>query len=258
MILGRISKGERIEKFETLRQRKDGTQILMSLTISPIRDEAGNIVGASKIGRDVSDLRQSQERQILLLREMNHRIKNLFAVAGGVVALSARAAVSTEEMAADILSRLSALSRAHELILPANDRRSVGTSLKNLIEAVLRPYQGNDNRITMEGPDISCGANSTESFALLFHEFATNSVKYGALSSESGRIHISWTVTERLELVWRENVPLYLAAEDEGSNGFGSFLVVATMRSLDGTFDRRRIEDDFIVSLSLPLERLAN
>ena len=87
VILERIGRGERIERMETVRQRKDGSQIFVSLTISPIRNPQGVIVGASKIGRDISDLKRSQERQALLLREMNHRVKNLFAVANGVVAL---------------------------------------------------------------------------------------------------------------------------------------------------------------------------
>lgn len=77
LILSRIARGERIKRFETIRQRKDGTKFYVSLTVSPIRDSNGKVIGASKIGRDISDVRESLDRYELLLREMNHRVKNL-------------------------------------------------------------------------------------------------------------------------------------------------------------------------------------
>src|SRR5690606_7458914 len=92
----------------------------ISLTISPIRAADGRIVGASKIARDISGVVQARERQQLMLREMSHRIKNLFALAGGVVSLSARMAETPEEMARAVRSRLDALSRAHDLTLSAS------------------------------------------------------------------------------------------------------------------------------------------
>ena len=90
----RIRRGERVEHYDTIRQRKDGTLIDISLTISPLRDPKGKIIGASKIARDISERRRAEERQRLLLREMDHRIKNLFALASGVVGLSARSATT--------------------------------------------------------------------------------------------------------------------------------------------------------------------
>jgi PAS domain S-box-containing protein len=94
MILERIRRGERIEHYETVRQRKDGTLVDISLTVSPIRNWNGLVVGASKIARDITDRRRAQERQDLLLWEMDHRIKNLFALAMSVVTLSARSPTS--------------------------------------------------------------------------------------------------------------------------------------------------------------------
>ena len=98
-ILAKIHRGERIEHFETVRQRKDGSLIDISLTISPIRKSRGKIVGASKIARDITELKKARERQHLLLREMSHRVKNLFALSGSIVGLSARSAKSPHELA---------------------------------------------------------------------------------------------------------------------------------------------------------------
>jgi PAS domain S-box-containing protein len=97
-ILEKIHRGERIEHFETVRQRKDGSLVDISLTISPIRNSRGKIVGASKIGRDITELRKARDRQHLLMREMSHRVKNLFALSGSIVGLSARSAKSPQSL----------------------------------------------------------------------------------------------------------------------------------------------------------------
>ena len=117
-ILGRIRRGERVEHYETIRRRKDGTLVDVSLTVSPIRNRRGEIVGASKIARDISERRRVEEQQRLLLREMNHRVKNLFSLASGVVGLTARYATTPAEMAEAVRQRIAALARAHELTLP--------------------------------------------------------------------------------------------------------------------------------------------
>src|SRR5690606_34047237 len=117
-LLTRLRRGERIEHFETIRLRKDGSLIDVSLAISPIRDASGRIIGASKIARDITERRRAEEHYRMLMREMNHRIKNLFALAIGIVAISARSAGSVKELASAVRERLGALARAHSLTLP--------------------------------------------------------------------------------------------------------------------------------------------
>jgi PAS domain S-box-containing protein len=97
-ILARIRRGEKIDHYETIRQRKDGRFVDISLTVSPIRDLRGNVIGASKIARDISDRKRAEERQDLLLSEMDHRIKNLFALAIGIVSLSGRSARNVQDL----------------------------------------------------------------------------------------------------------------------------------------------------------------
>lgn len=118
-ILARINAGERVDHFETIRRRKDGTIIDISLTISPIRSNDGTIIGASKIARDISERKRAAERQTMLLREMHHRVKNLFAITGSIITLAARTAQTPAELADSMKSRLIALSHAHQLTLPS-------------------------------------------------------------------------------------------------------------------------------------------
>ena len=86
-ILARIRRGERIEHFETVRQGKDGRSLHVSLTVSPLRRADGTIYGASKIARDITRQKRDQKQQELLLYEMQHRIKNVFSLASGLVRL---------------------------------------------------------------------------------------------------------------------------------------------------------------------------
>jgi PAS domain S-box-containing protein len=257
LILTRIANGERIDWFETVRQRKDGSQIHVSLTVSPIRDSEGRIVGASKVGRDISDLRRIQERQELLLREMSHRVKNLFAVASGVVALSARGATDPRELAGSVQSRLAALSRAHDLILPhSGGAQRQDAPLGELVNTVLSPYDTANRRITIEGPAVECGPAASSSFALLLHEFATNSVKYGALADPVGQVAITWAEEDgNLLLTWTEDAN----TETEKSSptpGFGTILVDATARSLSAEIIRSWQGAGLHIALKVPVERL--
>ena len=192
-ILDRLRRGERIDHYETVRRRKDGTLIDISLTVSPIMDAEGRVLGASKIARDISERRKAHEQSELVFREMDHRIRNLFALAESVVTLSARSLDSPKELVSIIRDRLDALARAHALTLPKRLDQSVqteqSTTLQSLIRIIVSPYQtanGTAARIVINGPDAPISASLATGFALLLHEFATNAAKYGALSTPEG------------------------------------------------------------------------
>jgi PAS domain S-box-containing protein len=255
-ILGRIIKGERIDHFETVRLRSDGTLVDVSLTVSPVRDNTGKIVGASKVARDITEGRKAQQKQKLLLLEMNHRIKNLFAVASGVVSVSARMADTPRELASAIQSRLAALARAHDLTLQADPEiaRSRVVMLADLIRTILSPYELSHGNISISGPAIECGANAATAFALLLHEFATNAVKYGALSDPAGTIAVTWAAGDPLVLVWKEGGGA--SAPTTEREGFGGTLVRATVAGLDGTIERDWAQSGLAITLSVPLARL--
>ena len=191
VILGRIREGEVMDHYETVRRRKDGSLLDISLTVSPIKNAEGRIVGVSKIARDITEKRRAEERQQLLIQEMAHRVKNLFAVSSGVVSLSARYAGNSEDLATAIRERLGALSRAHALTLPKTTGDALEatrpTTLHTLIRTIMLPYEeeidGKAARVAIHGSDVPVAAGVITNLALLVHEFATNAVKYGALSN---------------------------------------------------------------------------
>lgn len=260
-ILARIRRGERVDHYDTVRQRKDGSLVEISLTVSPVANAAGRIVGASKIARDITERRRAQEQQHLLLREMNHRVKNLFALASSIVTLSARSARTAEDLAEAVRARLGALARAHDLTLPdltgAGETADRATTLHTLLRTIVSPYVDREDRLMINGPDLPIGGRAVTSFALLLHEFATNAAKYGALSSPTGRVNVDCAVEkDEFQLTWTElgGPPVNGQAESEG---FGSLLSHSTVRhQLGGQISRDWDPEGLILRLKLSLERL--
>jgi PAS domain S-box-containing protein len=258
-LLASIRRGERVESFETVRRRKDGSLVDISLTLSPVKDSHGRIVGASKIARDITERKRAQEQQGLLLREMSHRVKNLFAVTSGVIALSARSASTAGDLASAVQDRLAALTRAHELTRPglieAGGLAGRDATLHAVVRTILAPYDGSGFRLT--GSDLPIAADAVTNIALVLHELATNAAKYGALSSPGGVIHIDCSANENeLLLAWKERGGPVIEREP-GQEGFGGVL---TRRIVSGHFggriSRQWERDGLAVHLSLPLERL--
>jgi PAS domain S-box-containing protein len=186
-ILERIRRGERIDHYETVRQRKDGSLVDISLTVSPVKDAAGKVVGASKIARDISEKKQAQARQELLAREIQHRTKNLFAVVLAIVSRSFAGKHTVEDAKTAVISRLEALGQTHVMLI---DKEWQGADLAEIVRSEMSPYAG---RVKVEGPSLMLTAKAAENFALALHELATNAAKYGALSNTTGRVHITWS-----------------------------------------------------------------
>lgn len=201
-ILQRLCGGERIEHFETVRQRKDGGLINISLTISPLADASGRIIGASKIARDITDQKRREEQIALLAREADHRTKNLLALAQATVHLTH--ATTPAELKAAIDGRLQALAKAHTLL---SQSRWAGTDLRALVMGELSPYIGTgDGRAEISGPSLMLGPDPAQALAMAVHELSTNAAKYGALSTPQGRVTVEWQLQpeRRLRLQWTE------------------------------------------------------
>lgn len=256
-ILARIQAGERVDHFETVRRRKDATLIDISLTISPIRNRRGEIIGASKIARDISERRRVAEHRELLLREMHHRVKNLFAVTGSLITLAARSAATPGELAAHMKDRLMALSRAHEITLPGlvQSAEDQDTTLLQLLSRILAPYSRHDTRLwRIAGEDVGIRREKITDLALLFHEFATNATKYGALSVEGGTIDITTALSpDAIELVWLEaNGPLTSDPADTAFSGFGKVLEERMAHGLNAHIERTWTQSGLAIRLSIP------
>jgi PAS domain S-box-containing protein len=200
-ILTRIRRGERIDHFETVRQRKDGSFIFVSLTVSPVKSANGKIVGASKVARDISAQKRSQEQIATLAREAEHRSKNLLANVLATVNLSK--SDTLEGLKQAIKGRIQALANVHSLFVQT---RWIGAELSTIARQELAPYEKGETRVRILGPQILLEPNAAQSIAVILHELATNAAKYGALSSAKGQIELSWTHEPdgRLELRWTE------------------------------------------------------
>jgi PAS domain S-box-containing protein len=189
-ILERIRRGERIDPYETIRRRKDGSLIDISLTVSPLKNSAGKIVGASKIARDITERKLAQARQELLTHEIQHRTKNLFAVVQAVVARSFAGKQTVEEAESAVVDRLRSLAQTHVMLI---EKEWQGADLAEVVRTEMSPYDG---RVQVEGPELFLTAKAAQNFALALHELATNAAKYGALSNATGRVHISWSTSK--------------------------------------------------------------
>jgi PAS domain S-box-containing protein len=201
-IITRIKRGERVDSYDTVRARKDGSLVHVSLTASPIKDNAGRVIGASKIARDITERKQAEEQIQLLLGEVDHRARNLLAVIQAVVHMSQGR--TPRELKAAIEARIQALSNVHTLLA---ESRWAGAHLSSLVKNELLPYCSEEMlRTNISGPDLLLGSSQAQPLAMMFHELATNAVKYGALSVSAGCVQVDWSRGEdgRLLLRWTE------------------------------------------------------
>ena len=201
-ILTRIRRGERIDHFETVRQRKHGSLIVVSLTISPVKNAAGKIVGASKIARDVTEQKRNQEQIATLAREAEHRSKNLLANVQAMVNLSQADAV--DDLKKAIEGRIQALDNVHSLFVAT---RWIGAELSTIARQELAPYsKTGETRVRIGGPEVLLEPNAAQAIAVTLHELATNAAKYGSLSVSNGQIELNWSHQDdgRLNLRWTE------------------------------------------------------
>ena len=230
VILTRIRRGERIDHFETVRQRKDGSMIVVSLTVSPVKNVEGKIVGASKIARDISKQRQYQDQIATLAKEAEHRSKNLLATVAATVHLSN--GDTPEGLKEAIEGRIQALANVHSLFVQT---RWIGAELSTLVRGELAPYSATDEkRVRMEGPEVVMEPNAAQAVAVILHELATNAAKYGSLSVPHGQIDLKWQhdADGRLAFQWSEiGGPTVQAPKRKG---FGTRVIGSMVDQLKG------------------------
>jgi PAS domain S-box-containing protein len=202
-ILTRIRGGEHIDHFETIRQRKDGGLIVVSLTISPVKDDDGKIVGASKIARDITEQKRNQELISTLAREAEHRSKNLLATVQATVRLSQ--SETPDGLKRAIEGRIQALANVHSLFVKT---RWIGADLSTIATQELAPYsEKNQRRVRIDGPPVFLEPDLAQAIAISLHELATNAAKYGALAVPDGQVELKWShdADGRLHLRWTES-----------------------------------------------------
>ena len=223
---------------------------------APILGFDGSLAGAVLIFRDVTERRRTAQRQSMLVGELNHRVKNALAIVQSLVQASLRQATSrpAQAMAQTLAERLQALHRAHDLLL---ESQWSGASLKAMVERELEPYRREGGpKIMIKGNDVLLPPQCTSILAMTLHELATNAVKYGALSSNSGQLGINWKTARggRLMLTWEERATLNPVPTRRGG-GFGMRLIDQGIRhNLGGESKIEFRPTGLYVELNVPLE----
>jgi PAS domain S-box-containing protein len=247
-ILTRIRRGERIDHFETVRRRKDGSLIDISLTVSPVKNEEGKIVGASKIARDISEQKRNQEQIATLARETEHRSKNVLANVQAIVAVSQSDTVDGFKQA--IEGRIRALANVHSLFVETRWR---GANLQAIAKNELAPYsEAEERRVQIYGPPLLLAPDVAQAMAMTLHELATNAAKYGALSAPEGRIDLKW---------WRDGAQMTLQWTEIGGpavrkptrRGFGGRVIERMINQLNGKIDFEWRTDGLVCQMTFDM-----
>ena len=251
-ILAQLRRGEHIDHYETVRLAKDGRRIDVSLCVSPLRDKSGRVIGASKIARDISERKQAEMLQRLLVQELNHRVKNTLATIQAIANQSMRRARSPAEFVKGFSGRVQALARTHDLL---TQTRLQGAEIMDLVRDQVLLGGTDDRRVHIAGPTLMLDAQAAMNLALVVHELATNARKYGALSGPDGRLSVTWetrTNNERqLVLEWSETGGRKVAAPRE--RGFGTTLIEQTLKAHGGRASIRYGAEGMSGTFTVPL-----
>jgi PAS domain S-box-containing protein len=248
-ILERVRHGVSIKNFETVRLRRDGSLIDVSLTISPIRSPEADVVGAVKVARDITDRKDREEQILLLTREAEHRAKNLLANVKAMVRLSR--SDTPDGLKQAIEGRIDALANVHSLLAQS---RGAGAELGSLIKQELSPYsRAGEMRTQIEGPTVILKPEAAQAIAVAFHELAINAAKYGALSVAEGRVRVEWSraADGQLGLRWTEagGPPI----NPPTRSGFGVSMIEVMMRdSLNGEVRLDWLAEGLMCEISFP------
>jgi PAS domain S-box-containing protein len=217
-------------------------------TAAPTMDGAGNVIRLSGVTADITARKESEVRQVLLAREVDHRAKNALAIVQSIVRLTR--ADSMPAYVAAVEGRITALSRAHTVL---SHSRWQGADLTGLVEEELAPYRSDrGDRIAAVGPAVSLQPASAQTLTLALHELATNAVKYGALSSIAGRLKVSWELEpSTLVLHWEESGGPRV--KKPAKLGFGTRIIVASVEGqLGGRANFQWGDDGLHCILTIP------
>jgi PAS domain S-box-containing protein len=245
--VAQFTKGTKSYEGEFRIIRPDGEVRWCVGTAAATLDKAGHVVRVSGVTVDITERKQAEERQNLLAREVDHRAKNALALAQSIVRLTRGENVKTYIRSVE--GRINALARVHTVLSLSSWQ---GAEIRRLIDEELAPYSTGD-QIALSGPEVQLEPATAQTVALALHELVTNSAKYGALSSLSGRLSVNWgDQAGVLKIVWVETGGPRV--EKPLSRGFGTRSVIASIESQLGgqaEFDWR--PEGLVCGLSVPL-----
>jgi PAS domain S-box-containing protein len=237
--------------------RKDGRVIWVDVRSSTVHDAAGRFLYGIRVVQDITERKQADLRQKLLLDELNHRVKNTLATVQSLASQTLRGAGSPQQFRRDFEARIVALSKAHNLLTTRNWQ---GADLEDILSEQLAPYAADPARLTLTGERVGLAPRAALTPSMVFHELATNAAKYGALSVSDGRLAVRWSVERParvgdgpsvLRFSWRESNGPPVAVPER--RGFGSRLIERSVGELDGDAQLEFTASGFCYSLVIPL-----
>jgi PAS domain S-box-containing protein len=238
-----------------------GEAVAVLYNIFPVRDPTGAEIGYATVTRDLREAKRAEEARDLLIRELSHRIKNIFAVVGGLAALTARSDPAAKPFASAFRERLGALARAHEYVRPHSPDSApevAGQTVLGLMRLIMAAYEeGGRARVAISGDDAEIGERTATALALIMHEQATNAMKYGGLSTKEGGVSLSGLRDgERYTLTWAEAGGPPVTGRPS-RQGFGTVLAERSVAGqLDGVLEHDWAPEGLLMRLSMPLANL--
>lgn len=235
---------------------KNGQVVWVELAASRVVDDLGQPLYGIRVVHDVSQRRRWEQQQLLLINELNHRVKNTLATVQSIVAQTTRLSGSPAEIRARIEGRLLALSEAHNLLTRENWE---GADLREIIERAIAPFRASgDHRIRVQGGSVRLSPRQAVALSMALHELGTNAVKYGALSGDAGWVEVLWTFAGpgggTLALEWREAGGPRVAAPT--SRGFGSRLLERGLaQDLEGEVELNFDPEGVVCRITAPITR---
>jgi len=243
-----------VERFDSVLMTKWGHPLEVSITISPVREGDGRIVGASVVARDISERKATDRKAELLLGELDHRVKNILAVVSAVVSQTLSSGLTPEAFAVEVEGRIRAVAKAHSLLTHAGH----GTlSLRDVIDTEFAPYDRNPGHIVVGGPDVDMTPKAGLALAMAIHELTSNAAKYGALSTQQGHLTVMSSLSSApegmmLSLDWTEanGPPVVLPTR----RGFGTSLIERALAyELDAKVTRSFASSGVVCQFIIPL-----
>ncbi|QMV01843.1 PAS domain S-box protein [Devosia sp. D6-9] len=250
-IIEHIKAGGRLDPHETVRRHKSGRLVDVSLSVSPIVDASGRVIGASKIARDITDRKEAERIQSVLAGELNHRVKNVLATVMAIARQTFSGNTDPKMAKASFEARIHNLARAHDLLTRGSWESA---SLSQVVAQALSPYPS--KAFQVEGPELNIPPKAVLALALILHELATNAAKYGALAVSSGRVMVSWVAGDGTDtgfrFVWKEvGGPVVVPTSRKG---FGSRLIQSlSAGQLQGTVEMTYDADGVRCEICAPL-----
>lgn len=242
------------ERFDSHATTLSDREIEISVTISPLRDGDGQIIGASVVARDISERNAADRKAGLLLGELDHRVKNILAIVAAVVSQTLSSGLSPEDFAVEVEGRISAVAKAHSLLTQGSHGM---ISLRDIVSTELAPYNRDAGHVVIDCVDLALTPKAGMSLAMAVHELTSNAAKYGALSTASGHLSVvarsvPGVDVPLLVLDWIEaNGP---AVEPPTRRGFGTSLIEGALTyELDARVSRRFEPTGLVCSFEIPL-----